>query len=160
MLFFSNFIASADEFVSNLVLSNLTTELLKDFRNLDSKMTKRYVLVDPRVSYQIAQELLVGERHVNELLDDEIVKKLASGCDACGWMIFVGDQYNKKSKKEFKSLNQSQKIAWFRTLQMKYHIELVDKFEISRDELKELKSQGKLLFFYVLLLPGFTLHKL
>ena len=42
---------------------------------------KRYVLVDPRVSYQNAEELLVGERHADELLDDEIVKKLASGCD-------------------------------------------------------------------------------
>ena len=58
------------------------------------------------------------------------------------YQVFVGDQYNKKSKKEFKSFNQSQKIAWFRTLQMEYHDELVDKFGISREELEELKSQG------------------
>ena len=59
------------------------------------------------------------------------------------YQVFVGDQHNKKSKKEFKSFNQSQKIAWFRTLRMDYHYELVDKFGISRDELGELKSQGR-----------------
>ena len=65
------------------------------------------------------------------------------------FQIFVGDESNNKTKQEFLSFNDIEKIEWFKTLEKKFHTDLIDDFGLSLEDLQVLMKSGKYVWIFI-----------
>jgi hypothetical protein len=55
---------------------------------------------------------------------------------------YVGNNFNRKSQREFLAFNLTEKIIWFKTLSEKQHFELRSQFDLSQTALNDLKQRA------------------